>query len=136
MSKYIFVDWAGDAGFQFKQGSSPLLVIACVFVSNYESIQSGAADLIKQRGLSKAFVFHYAKLPDQLREAFAQATIQMEFTANVAVIEKKRLARVFTRMKGLELVNYFIAENIARARREQIADAIVVMDGAWRNQRA
>lgn len=70
-SKHLFLDWAGDAGFKFAEGSSTHLVFVIAFIADYSVLRQALASLRRGRRLPKDYEFHYVKSSKKVREAFS-----------------------------------------------------------------
>ncbi len=126
--KYAFVDWAGDAGFKFRLGSSRYLVIAAIFCDDYDQLKNDLASLRQRWGLKQGFVFHYIKASRKIKPAFFKTLADTTFTAKVLVVDKPQLPHPFWKMPGQRVVNHFIAELVVGAPKEVVEGANLIFD--------
>ncbi|MBI4317404.1 MAG: DUF3800 domain-containing protein [Chloroflexi bacterium] len=133
--RLVFVDWAGDPGFKFREGSSRHLVVVAVFTSQYEDVREALSGLRRKRRLPEGFALHYTSAGRSLRLAIADLLANLSVAVRVVVVDKAALGASWHRMKGWELTERFIADAVVGARQEQLEDALVIVDGARRDTR-
>ncbi len=127
--RFIFVDWAGDAGFEFEQGSSRHLVVAAVFTSNYSEVRNVLAALRRERRVGPDFHFHYAAASRDLRRSLPLVLRDLPFTSRVVVADKRRLPEELRGLRGNGLIGRLIAEVVVTEDDEVIEGATLLVDG-------
>lgn len=127
--KYVFVDWAGDPGFRFRDGSSQHFIVVAVFTGDYGLMRQRLALLRQQRQLSADFHFHYADVPRRVAQAFFEAVQDVPFSSRVTVLNKAVLPDPWRRMPGQWMIEHFVARTIMGARAEWVEDAVLIFDG-------
>lgn len=127
MTIRIYVDWSGDPGFKFRQGSSELFVVAAV-MSDEELMLT---DLRLQLSLPDDFEFHYSKTDRAIREYFKNhINSALEIPGAVVLrVDKQRLPRETRQKRGEQIMAGFIALCIASLPSELIHHAILYYDG-------
>lgn len=90
----IFIDEAGDPGFQFKKGSSKYFILsAIVFDSDSHSIEANNLidQLRKELKLPEDFEFHFAVNSNRIKEAMLTQIQKMTFAWVAICINKESL---------------------------------------------
>ena len=126
--KYAFMDWSGDVGFKFDEGSSEYLVFALVSVTDYPALRQALCDLREARGLPRNYEFHYTHVSRGTRRAFFAAVRQVPFEAVVLVVPKREIPRSLARRNRYARYEHFVAELAAWASVASFKDAIVYVD--------
>ena len=130
--KYVFVDWAGDPGFRFREGSSQHLVMVAVLTRAYAVMREGLSMLRQRQGLAQDFYFHHADTSRLVKPFFFEALADVPFTARVIVVDKPVLPGLWRRMRGQRVIEHFVAEAVVGARREVVENAVLIFDGPRR----
>ena len=125
---HLFVDWSGDLGFKFGRGSTTYLVIAVVNLADYAAFRRVIAKLRTERGLHRAYEFHYAHIPEAERAAFFDALRGATFEAWVLIVDKQRLSGRFKRRNQYDLFGEFVDTLVDQLPAEVIQNALVVID--------
>ena len=125
----VFVDWAGDAGFQFRRGSSPFLVVAAIFTWQYHDLQQTLSRFREEMALRPDYEFHFTNTVPGLRLAFRRALVELPVTARVIVLDKERLAANRRQISGGQLIGWIVAEAVVGADREMVEGAALLVDG-------
>lgn len=133
--RFLFLDWAGDAGFKFRRGSSRYLIIAVVFTDDYQTLQDGLDRLREQWELGKGFYFHYVEASSKVRPAFFRVLVSLPFQARVLVVDKPRLSASFRTLGGQKIIQHFVAELVVGLPREMTEGATLIFDGHRRETR-
>ncbi len=126
--KRAFLDWSGDVGFKFDEGSSEYLVFALVFVANYSALHRVLCDLRKARGLPGNYEFHYTHASRNTRRAFFAAVEKVSFEAIVLVVPKREVPSALARRDQYTLYEQFVGELAAWVPVARFKGAVVYMD--------
>lgn len=128
-SRFLFLDWAGDAGFKFRRGSSRYLIIAAVFTDDYQTLQDDLDRLRERRELGKGFYFHYVEASSKVKPVFFHVLASLPFQARVLVIDKPKLSAPFRTMGGQKIIQHFVADLVVGLPREMAEGATFIFDG-------
>lgn len=126
--RHLFIDWSGDLGFKFGRGSTTHLVIAVVSIADYGRFRKLIADLRGERGLHKAYEFHYTHIPKTERAAFFNALRGASFKAWVLMVDKRMLPQSFKQRNQYDLLGEFIAVLADQLPATAVENALVVID--------
>ena len=127
MTIRIFVDWSGDPGFKFRQGSSELFVVAAVMLDEEISL-----DTLRSRlSLPDDFEFHYSKTDRAIRENFRNhVNNELEVPGVVILrVDKQRLPLEMRQKRGEQIMANFIALCVSGLPDDLIQNAILYYDG-------
>lgn len=127
-SKCLFLDWAGDLGFEFGRGSTSHLVMVFAMTTNYATFRQTMADLRARRGLHKVYEHHYAHIPKAEREAYFTALRAASFQAWALVVDKRQLSEGPKRMNQYDLFGKLVADLARRLPVEALQEAILLVD--------
>ncbi|MBI2332056.1 MAG: DUF3800 domain-containing protein, partial [Chloroflexi bacterium] len=132
MTIRIYVDWSGDPGFKFRQGSSELFVVAAVLSD--EELQMN--DLRIQLSLPEDFEFHYSKADRSVRERFKNhINNELEFPGIVILrVDKQRLPLEMRQKRGEQVMADLIALCVSGLPPELLHNAILFYDGEKEQQ--
>lgn len=132
MTIRIYVDWSGDPGFKFRQGSSELFVVAAVMSDE----QPAMTELRLQLSLPEDFEFHYSKTDRVIREYFKKyINNEMEIPGIVILrVDKQRLPLETRQKRGEQIMADFIALCVASLPPELLHNAILYYDGEKEQQ--
>ena len=122
------MDWSGDAGFRFRRGSSRHISVACV--TSPIPFDETLSDIRASNELGKSFYFHFSDASETIKPAFFQTLAQTEIRGVVLRVDKSRLQPEFHRMRGMNLIAHFVAENICRLPESMIANHSLIFDGS------
>lgn len=131
MTQYHFLDESGDPGLEGQASSSDYFALAIVQLTE----RAPLPDLAYARQLlhlSPSFEFKYHKTTPEQKAVFFRAIRTLPFRVRAAIIEKSSLPQRFAGLRGQELTIALIVELILRSSPLDIADDILVIDGAKR----
>lgn len=126
--KYLFLDWAGDFGFKFAEGSSTHLIFAMAFMPDYSALRRALVSLRRDRRLPKDYEFHYVKTAKKVRQAFFQTLEQLDFTVDVLIVAKEDLPREYRRKNQYALYREFVSDLVRKVSEETFEGAILMVD--------
>ena len=126
--RYLFLDWAGDPGTRFGEGSSERLVFVVVLCSEYSDLRQSLSELRRALNLPQDHEFHYIETPRKMREVFFQTLAEVPLTAKALVVHKRQLAQTLTRVRGRDILGRFIAELMVKVPPVGVRDAILLVD--------
>jgi hypothetical protein len=127
MTIRIYVDWSGDPGFKFRQGSSELFVVAAIMSDEEVRLN----DLRIQLSLPEDFEFHYSKADKAIRERFKNH-INRELEIPGAIIlrvDKYQLPMEMRQKRGEQIMADFIALCVSHLPSGLLQNAILFYDG-------
>jgi hypothetical protein len=127
MTIRIYVDWSGDAGFKFEQGSSELIVIATVMSDEEVSLNSLRAKL----SLPENYEFHFSKVDSRIREQFKNY-INTELEIPGAVIlrmNKKFIPSELRQKRGEQFIADLITQCVINLPMELLQNSTLFYDG-------
>lgn len=127
MTIRIYIDWSGDPGFKFRQGSSELFVVAALMSD--EELRMN--DLRMQLSLPEDFEFHYSKADKTIREQFKNhVNSNLEIPGVVILrVDKRRLPLEIRQKQGEQIMAGFIALCVANLPSGLLHNAILFYDG-------
>jgi hypothetical protein len=129
MTQYFFVDESGDAGLEGQASSSTHFVIAMVQLPE-------RAPLIPLANLRKAlfvppnFEFKYHQSKPLQKDRFFKEALTVDFRVRAATLDKARLGSRFKNLNPQELTIELIIGLTMRASELDIANEILIIDGA------
>ena len=129
MTQYHFLDESGDPGFNILGGASSHFVLALVQLPTRAALPE-LAELRRLRRLSPAFEFKYHKTTKVQKRAFFKCIEPIPFRVRAVVVDKVRLGSSFRRMNGRAFMVYFLTHLTLRASPLDIANDVLVIDGA------
>jgi len=123
----IYVDWSGDPGFRFRQGSSELLLIATVLSDEEVDVEP----LRKRLSLPAHYEFHFTNTDQRIRDQFRNyINSELEIpSAAVLRVHKQFLQDDFRKKRGEQLISEFIALCIQYLPMELVNNATLIYDG-------
>lgn len=126
--QYHFLDESGDPGLD-DRGCSSHFALAMVEMTERALLPELAA-LRKALHLPATLEFKYYKTRAHQKEAFFETVQAIPFRVRAVVIDKSRLEGRFDSMRGQDLMIEFIARLILRAKALDLANDVLIMDGA------
>ncbi|MBI3329657.1 MAG: DUF3800 domain-containing protein [Nitrospinae bacterium] len=85
---HLFLDESGDTGFKFRQGSTPVFVIALVVVNDPAPLDHAVERIRHQYRLAPSYEFKFSKTADRLKERFFRGIQDHLFYVRAIVIDK------------------------------------------------
>ncbi len=128
MTQYFFVDESGEPGMANAAGS-PYYVMAMAQMPNRERIADLAA-LRLELHLPPGFEFHFYKLNSAQKELFYQAVQPLAFRVRACVLIKQNIPAHLSGLTGADLTMELLTHLTMRASPLDIANDILVLDGA------
>ncbi|HEY84883.1 MAG TPA: DUF3800 domain-containing protein, partial [Chloroflexi bacterium] len=129
MTQYHYLDESGDPGLDIDGGASTHFALVLVQLAKRESLPE-LVKLRQSRHLPSSFEFKYHKTTAAQKTAFFKAIQNIPFRVRGVVINKANVNRDIKQMSGQDLVTHFITQLTLRASPLDIADDILVIDGA------
>jgi hypothetical protein len=129
VTQYHNFDESGDPGLSRSAHSSSHLVLAMVQLPERGPLPELTA-LRQILRLPPNFEFKFHKSTELQKEAFFAATVPIAFRVRAVVIDKSGLPPRFRSLHGAALVGQFLVALALRASPLDIADDILVLDGA------
>jgi len=126
---YLFLDWAGDPGTRFGEGSSEQLIFVVVLCVEYGDLKQSLSELRRALNLPQDYEFHYVETPRRVREAFFRMLAGVPFAAQALLVHKRQLAQSLARTRGRDVLGRFIAELMVRVPSDSMEGAILLVDG-------
>ncbi|PKO21383.1 MAG: hypothetical protein CVU38_15050 [Chloroflexi bacterium HGW-Chloroflexi-1] len=117
MRAYGFVDWAGNAGFKFAEGSSSHLALALVSTDDYDELRQALRKARARLGLPKELEFHFAHNADLVRAAFFSSLSRIIWAGAVLLVDKRALPAKHTRMRAPVFYSFFLECLLTRVAR-------------------
>lgn len=128
MAQYHLLDDSGDPGLG-DPGSSSHFALAMVQMPERVPLPELAA-LRRMFHLPPMFEFKYYRAKPRQKEAFFRMIHPLSFRVRAVVIDKSRLGNQFAGMSGQDLTIEFIAGLTLRAEQLDLANDMLVVDGA------
>lgn len=127
MTIRIYVDWSGDPGFKFKQGSSELLVIATLMTDEELSLN----ELRSRLSLPENYEFHFAKTNRHIREHFKNFINNEIEIPSVVVLraKKQQLSKDVREKKGEQIIADMITQCVINLPSELLNNSTLYYDG-------
>lgn len=125
MTQYFFLDESGDPG----QRSSRYFALGAVQLPKREPVAELIA-LRRKLNLSPTFEFKYHKTTKSQNELFFHSIQPLEFRVRAVIVDKSRLHIDWGKYTGQVFVVEWISRLILRASELDIADDILIIDGA------
>ncbi len=129
MTQYHNLDDSGDPGLSNSPSSSKFFALAMVQLAGTESLRE-LAQARHLLHLASDFEFKYHTSTPAQRKEFFQAIEPLQFRVRAIVVEKAVLGEPYARMNGLELTIHFITHLALRASELDLANDILIVDGA------
>ncbi len=129
MTQYHHLDESGDPGFDIAGGASTHFALALVQLAERAPLPE-LEELRQSRHLPPDFEFKYHKTTTAQKAAFFKAVQAIPFRVRAFVIEKASLDDRVRRMSGRELTIHFVTQLTLRASALDIANDVLVIDGA------
>lgn len=129
MTHYHFLDESGDPGLSGVAASSSHFALAMVQLPVREPVPE-LARVRQLLRLSPTFEFKYHSAKPLQKVAFFEAIRKTPFRVRAVVIDKAGLDKRFAAMRGQDFAVEFIARLTVRAPAGDIANDILVIDGA------
>lgn len=129
MTQYFFVDESGDPGLEGGAGSSSHFVVAMIQLPNRAPL-AALAHVRKTLGLSPSFEFKYHKTATAPKDRFFREVLSIPFRVRALVVNKMRLRLNWRHLSSQELAAEFIIQMTLRAIELDIANEILIIDGA------
>lgn len=129
MSHYYFLDDSGDPGLGGAEGSSSYLVFAMVKLADRASLPA-LVSVRRKLHLSSKVEFKYYRTRKSQKRTFFQSIQSLPFCVRAVMINKSELERPLTKMSGQELTIEFITHLTLRASELDIANDVLIIDGA------
>lgn len=127
--QYHFLDDSGDPGLSGAAGSTSHFGLAIVQLAAHEPLPI-LARVRKEFHLPASFEFKYHTTTRVQREGFFRAIQEQVFRVRAVVVEKKSLEAPFRKMRGEKLRLALIVQLIMRVYVLDLANDILVLDGA------
>lgn len=127
MAIRIYVDWSGDPGFKFRQGSSELLVITTLMSDEELNINHIRSKLL----LPENYEFHFAKTNRHIREYFRNfINNELEIPSVVALrADKQYLSKDTRQKKGEQIIADMITHCVINLPNELLNNSTLYYDG-------
>ncbi len=129
MSQYHFLDESGDPGLNDSSSSSRHFVIAIIQLPNSDLLPE-LANVRRLLHLPPLFEFKYYSAKSHQKIAFFQAVSSMPFRVRSVILDKLALPVQFVGMNGPEITVELISGLVLRASVLDIANDVLVIDGA------
>ena len=127
--QYFFIDESGDAGLEGQASSSSHFVMTMVQLPERTSIKP-LVDLRKALNVSFKFEFKYHKSKPSQKDRFFHDVLKNPFRVRVVVLDKARVGLSFNNLSPHELTIELIIGLTMRASELDIANEILIIDGA------
>ena len=126
--KALYVDWSGDAGWKFRASSSRYLSIACVTgLTPFSDI----LDIVRfQYSLGKDFCFRFTDASRFIKPPFFAELASHDLAGIILRVNKSNLGAEFRKMRGTDLIGFFVAETISWMPDNLITDHWLIFDGS------
>lgn len=127
--QYFFVDESGDAGLDGQASSSSHLVITMIQLPERASIKP-LVDLRQMLHVSPKFEFKYHSSKPSQKDRFFHDVLKIPFRVRSVVLDKARGGLPFNNLSPHELTVELIVGLTMRASELDIANEILIVDGA------
>ena len=129
MTQYFYLDESGDAGLEGQTSSSSHFVLAMVQLPERAWLRP-LVNLRKNLHLAPDFEFKYHKTTTLQKERFFKDVMGVEFRVRAVAVDKTRLTPEFKRFLPQVLTIELIIGLTMRASELDIANEILIIDGA------
>ncbi|MBI5304810.1 MAG: DUF3800 domain-containing protein [Chloroflexi bacterium] len=127
---YAFMDESGDAGGNVRKGASPHFVLAMVETTVPDQLREELHRLRGALGLPATFEFRYHDTRKvAVRAAFFVLLHSLDVRIRAAVVDKAQLPAEAQNWGEQEMYEYAIGEMVKHSSREELSEAILVIDG-------
>ncbi|MBI5823848.1 MAG: DUF3800 domain-containing protein [Chloroflexi bacterium] len=132
MTIRIYVDWSGDPGFKFRQGSSELLVVATVISDEELDMNS----LRLKLSLPEDYEFHFSKTDRRIREQFRNyINTELEIPGVVVLrVDKQLLSSNMRQKRGEQVIADLITHCVVNLPFELLQNSTLYYDGEKEQQ--
>ncbi len=125
MTQYFFLDESGDPG----RSSTSHFTLALVQLARREPLKELA--LAREAlNLSPSFEFKYHKTTKAQNEVFFRSIEPLAFRVRAVVVDKSQLPVAVMKLRGRDFIVDWTTRLILRASELDIADDVLIMDGA------
>ncbi len=129
MTQYHYLDESGDPGLDIAGGASIHFALSLVQLTERAPLPK-LANLRRSRRLPPNFEFKYHKTTAAQKVAFFKAVQTVPFRIRAVVIDKANLDRSVRQMSGRDLMLHFVTQLALRVSALDIANDVLVIDGA------
>ncbi len=127
--QYFFVDESGDAGLEGQISSSSHFVMAMVQLPERAPIEP-LVGLRKTLNVSKNFEFKYHKTKHSQKDRFFHEVLEIPFRVRAVIFDKTQAGFSYNSLSPYELTIELIIGLTMRASELDIANEVLVIDGA------
>lgn len=131
MPHFFYLDDSGDPGLTGAEGSSSHFALAMVQLVDTQPI-SALTEVRQKFHFKPDFEFKYYTLRREIKEAFFHAIRAVPFRVRIAVADKARLEPRWRKLTGQKVLLEMTAGLIMRADPLDMADDVLIVDGATR----
>lgn len=129
MTQYFFIDDSGDPGLSHAQASSTHFALALVQLNKREPLIE-LSNIRRTLYLSPNFEFKYHKAKPHQKALFFEAIRPIPFRVYAVAVHKAGLGKQFSTMSGQDFIIEFITGLVLRTSAFDIANDVLVVDGA------
>jgi len=129
MTQYFYVDESGDAGLEGQASSSSHFVITMVQLPDRVPLYP-LTNLRNMLNLSHTFEFKYHKTTAAQKDRFFREVLAIPFRVRAVVLEKMRIGSDLRALSPQQLTMELIIRLTLRASELEIANEILIVDGA------
>ncbi len=129
MKRYFFLDESGDPGLSLSVGTSSHFILALVQMTERAPL-SELAMLRKELYLPATFEFKYHSLSQYQKNLFFQKIRSTSLRVRAAIVDKSQIDPAWSGLTGQEFVVELIVQLILRASDLEIANDVLIIDGA------
>ncbi len=131
MTQYYFLDESGDPGLDGSASSSSHFVIAMAQLSERKPLTELAV-VRREFHLPSIFEFKYQKTTAAQKSVLFRSIQAIPFRVRAVAIDKSGLQKQFGSVSGQDFIIEFVAKLTLRASDMDIANDILIIDGATR----
>lgn len=133
MTMFVYLDEAGDTGFQFHRNSSRYFVVTLLLVTDPIPLHAAIDQLRRDLAIAPGNELKFRTSRDAVRRAFFAMLAHQDFTARALVIDKTRITRPTLRKRDTfynELVRHVLTYD-----QGTISDATIILDESVTSRR-
>lgn len=126
--RYAGGDEAGDTGFKFEKGSTPLFLISLLLTDDPFVIDEQIVRLRSRLGIAARTEFRFHSTPRAHRLAFLSTLATCNLAVRVLFVDKRSLPIEFRRVKSWDFYAFFMCELLDRLPMGELGGTILHLD--------
>jgi len=126
--RYASGDEAGQTGFKFEKGSTPLFLVTLLLTNDPSTIREHINRLRVRLGVTDHAEFRFHSTPHAHRLAFLSTLATCDLAVRALFVDKRVLPAEFRRMKSWDFYAFFVCELLDRLPVGELDGTILYLD--------